>query len=172
MATEHRREGIFLASDTAYRHPPDSGLRTDSLVQNVYNLAWKLALLARTDARAGLCLAKELFSDTLGAEERCIKLKEQVSLGNRRSNATGLHMGQRYTTSNAVVDDGTPFPPRQRDQVLNYEPTTHPGAYLPHAWVQHTERRISTLDILEHGHFGLIVGIAGKPWESVAAKGS
>ncbi|KAK7413666.1 hypothetical protein QQX98_007448 [Neonectria punicea] len=215
VATEYRRERIFLAGDAAHRHPPASGLGTNSSVQDAYNLAWKLALVLKGQAGDGLldsynqerqpigkqivdhaittlyemtqlapvlgfqqgqtqeqgfASLKELFSDAPGAEERRIKLEEQVSLGNRRSNAIGLHMGQRYTASNAVVDDGTPFPPRQRDPVLYYEPTTHPGAYLPHAWVQHAERRISTLDILEHGRFGLIVGIGGKPWESAAAK--
>jgi len=56
-----------------------------------------------------------------------------------------------------------------RDPIHYYEPTTHPGAFLPHAWVEHAGQRISTLDIVGHGQFGLVVGIGGGPWVPAAA---
>ncbi|KAF4996341.1 hypothetical protein FDECE_12485 [Fusarium decemcellulare] len=213
VAKEYRRQRVFLAGDAAHRHPPASGLGTNTSVQDSYNLAWKLALVLKGKAGEGLldsydherqpigkqvvdhaittlyeqtqmshvlgfnkgrsreqgyASLDDLFSDSPDAEERREKLEEQIALGNRRSNAIGLHMGQRYKTSSAVIDDGTPFPPHQRDPVLFYEPTTHPGAYLPHAWVQSGTQLISTLDILQQGQFGLIVGIGGKPWELAA----
>jgi 2,4-dichlorophenol 6-monooxygenase len=79
-----------------------------------------------------------------------------------------VELGQRYT-SRAVIDDGTPFPAPTRDPVLYYHPTTHPGAYLPHAWVEHNRRKVSTLDLAGHGRFCLIVGIGGEPWAKAAA---
>ncbi|KAM5354618.1 hypothetical protein ACJ41O_001265 [Fusarium nematophilum] len=215
VAKEYRRQRVFLAGDAAHRHPPASGLGTNTSVQDAYNLAWKLSLVLKGLAGDGLldsydqerqpigkqvvdhaittlyeqtqmsrvlgfnkgrsreqgyASLEELFSDVPDAEERRGKLEEQIALGNRRSNAIGLHMGQRYKESSAVIDDGTPFPPHDRDPVLFYEPTAHPGAYLPHAWVQFERRLISTLDILRHGHFGLIVGIGGKPWELAATQ--
>ena len=214
VASEYRRGRILLAGDAAHRHPPASGLGTNTSIQDTYNLAWKLALVLKGQAgdrlldsydqerqptgkkvvdhaittlyemtqfasvlgfqrgqsrEQGMASLEELFSDAPGSEERRLKLEYQVALGNRRSNAIGMHMGHRYANSNAVIDDGTPFPPHQRDPVLYYEPTTHPGAYLPHAWVQHEQRQISTIDIVEHGKFGLLVGIGGKPWEAAAA---
>lgn len=115
----------------------------------------------------GFAKLEELFSDVPGAEERRTHLAEMLKLQDRRSNAIGIQLGQRYT-SRAVVDDGTPFPAHVRDPILYYEPTTHPGGYLPHAWVEHEGRRISSLDILKHGEFGLIVGIGGAPWVAAA----
>ena len=87
---------------------------------------------------------------------------------NYRSNALGVELGHRYI-SRAVVDEGTPFPGFTRDPDLYYHPTTHPGGYLPHAWVEHDHRQISTLDLAGHGRFCLIVGIGGQPWADAAA---
>ncbi|KAK7420789.1 hypothetical protein QQX98_002593 [Neonectria punicea] len=213
VATKYRIGRIFLAGDAAHRHPPSSGLGSNTCVQDAYNLAWKLAMVLKGQAsetlldtynqerqpvgkqvvdhaiktlydmaalpkalgfqrgqsrEAGFASLEELFSDADGAAERREFLEEQVKLGNRRSNALGVQLGHRYTDSSAVVNDGTPFPTLQRDPVLYYEATTHPGAYVPHAWLQHEKARISTLDIFEHGRFGLIVGIGGKPWETAA----
>ncbi|KEF54724.1 uncharacterized protein A1O9_09166 [Exophiala aquamarina CBS 119918] len=212
-ATENCRGPIFLAGDAAHRHPPASGLGSNTCVQDAYNLAWKLALVVSSKAGNSLLesynqerqpIAKQivghaiqtlynfarvpealgfqqgqsieegykslddLFSDVPGAEQRRVLLREAIDLQNRRSNALGLHLGQRYTDSNAVVDAGTPFPAYRRDPVLHYEPTTHPGAYLPHAWIEVKTCRMSTIDILDQGHFGLIVGIGGDPFIAAA----
>ncbi|KAI5917613.1 FAD binding domain-containing protein [Camillea tinctor] len=128
-----------------------------------------LAFQQGQSRESGNDMLESLFSDATGAEERRRKLQEEVKKNNRRSNALGLQLGQRYGSSTAVISDGTPFPPLQGDPVLDYEPTTHPGAFLPHAWVERDGRRLAVLDILEHGRFGLIVGIGGKPWETAAA---
>ncbi|KAJ4245244.1 hypothetical protein NW762_014114 [Fusarium torreyae] len=213
VATEYRRGRVFIAGDAAHRHPPASGLGSNTCIQDAYNLAWKLALVIKGQAEGrllgsyeqerqpigkqivdhaiqtlydmtalpkvlgfqrgqtreqGFASLQALFSDAPGAEQRRKELEEQVSVGNRRSNALGIHLGQRYKESVAVISDGTPFPPLRLDPILDYEPTTHPGAYLPHAWVECRKKRLSTLDVLEHGSFGLIVGIGGQPWETAA----
>ena len=111
---------------------------------------------------------KALFTDAEGQQQRRDELKEVIDLQNLRSNALGMQLGHRYADSEAVVDDGTPFPPLRRDPILCYEPTTHPGGYLPHAWVELQHSRISTLDIIQEGSFGLIVGIGGAPFVAAA----
>ncbi|KEF51585.1 uncharacterized protein A1O9_12220 [Exophiala aquamarina CBS 119918] len=118
----------------------------------------------------GMASLQWLFSDVTEAVERRAKVEEVIKLGDKRSNALGLQLGQRYTNSGAVIDDGTPFRPHTRDPTLYYEPTTHPGAFLPHAWLEYEKRRVSTLDVLKYGKFGLIVGIGGTPWASAAVK--
>lgn len=212
-ATENRRGRFLLAGDAAHRHPPASGLGSNTCVQDAYNLAWKLALVVSGKAgdrlldsynqerqpvakqivghaiqtlynfaripealgfrhgqsiEEGYKSLEELCSDTPEAEQRRAELKEAVDLQHRRSNALGMQLGHRYEGSNAVVYDGTPFPPFKRDPVLYYQPTTHPGAYLPHAWVEVNRQRLSTLDILAHGQFNLIVGIGGDPFARAA----
>ncbi|KAF5962366.1 2,4-dichlorophenol 6-monooxygenase [Fusarium bulbicola] len=117
----------------------------------------------------GFAKLEELFSDADGASERREFLRKTIDRGIRRSNPLGVHLGHRYANSVAVVDDGTPFPEYDQDPVLFYHPTTHPGAYVPHAWIELNQKRISVLDNFEHGSFGLVVGIGGKPWEEAAA---
>ena len=49
------------------------------------------------------------------------------------------------------------------------QPTTRPGAKLPHVWlVDATGRRVSTLDVTGHGRFSLITGLAGGAWVRAA----
>jgi 2,4-dichlorophenol 6-monooxygenase len=43
LAERYRSGRIFLAGDAAHRHPPTTGLGLNSGVQDVHNLAWKLA---------------------------------------------------------------------------------------------------------------------------------
>jgi 2,4-dichlorophenol 6-monooxygenase len=144
----------------------------DRAIQNLKNqgaAVEALELQRDQSPEAAWATVKQLATDAPGAAERRDALAAAVALQNYRSNAHGVELGQRYT-SRAVVDDGTPFPEPARDPVLYYQPTTHPGGYLPHAWVEHDGRKVSTLDLAGHGRFCLIVGIGGEPWAQAAAK--
>ena len=80
----------------------------------------------------------------------------------------GVEMNQRYH-STAVVTDGQPEPAADRDMELHYQPTTWPGARLPHAWVYDRKgSKLSTLDLTGHGQFTLITGIGGEGWIAAA----
>lgn len=67
-----------------------------------------------------------------------------------------------------MVPDGTPEPTYARDPELYYHPTTWPGARLPHVWVEHQGKRVSTLDLCGHGRFTLLTGIGGEGWIAAA----
>jgi 2,4-dichlorophenol 6-monooxygenase len=69
-----------------------------------------------------------------------------------------------------VVGDGTPFPPYHRDPQLHYHSTTHPGAYLPHVWLERNQTRLSTLDLARGGRFSLLTGIGGRHWIEAATR--
>ncbi|HJT91788.1 MAG TPA: FAD-dependent monooxygenase, partial [Mycobacterium sp.] len=143
----------------------------DRAMKSVENQAAAIAALGLRRGQSpeeGWASLNELASDAPGAAERREALAAAVALQHYRSNANGVELGQRYTSS-AVIDDGTPFPEPPRDPELYYHPTTHPGGYLPHAWVEHQHRKISTLDLAGHGRFCLIVGIGGEPWAQAAA---
>ena len=49
-------------------------------------------------------------------------------------------MNQRYRSA-AVITDGQPEPAFAKDAELHYQPTTWPGARLPHAWLFGDGRR-------------------------------
>lgn len=108
-----------------------------------------------------------LFDDTPEAAERRRLLDEAVTLGNYRSNAIGMELGQRYR-SGAIADNGQEFPEPTRDPELFYEPTSTPGAYIPHAWIEFDRHQISTLDIVGKGSLTLITGLGGAAWERAA----
>jgi hypothetical protein len=46
-----------------------------------------------------------------------------------------------------------------------------PGSRVPHAWVQHGGKRVSTLDLVGHD-FTLLTGDDGAPWTEAAASAS
>src|SRR2546422_5763054 len=97
----------------------------------------------------------DLFEDTAHGRKRRKALRDAVELQNYQFNCHGVEMGQVYTSS-AVVRDGTARPAPTRDPELYYHPSTFPGAYLPHAWVQRGQERLSTLDLVGHGRFTLL----------------
>ena len=137
-------------------------------LRNKRKVGEALGLRRGQPAEEGWRALRSLFADEPGAEERRRALTAAVELQYHRSNAHGIDIGQRYTSS-TIVDDGTPFPEPARDPALYYHPTTHPGAHLPHVWLEKHRRPVSTLDLVGHGRFSLIVGISGSAWEEAAA---
>ncbi len=102
-------------------------------------------------------------------EQRRAQLADAVRLQNYQFNAHGVELDQRYA-SGAVLDDATPWPAPDRDPELYHHPTTHPGARLPHAWVEKDRVRLSTLDLAGHGELTLLTGVGGEPWAEAAGK--
>jgi len=100
--------------------------------------------------------------------ERRDALFAAFDLMNGQFNAHGVEMGQRYESS-AVVGDGTPFPGFTRDADLYYEPTTHPGAPLPHVWLERGTEQLSTLDLCAYDRFTLLLGVGGARWAEAAS---
>lgn len=108
-----------------------------------------------------------LFADTERGAQRRDALLKSLDVQEGQFNAIGVELGQRYEKG-AVVSDGTPFPPYDRDPDLYYHPTTHPGAYLPHVWLERDRERISTIDLAGKGAFSVITGIGGQEWIDAA----
>lgn len=82
----------------------------------------------------------------------------------------GVEMNQRYA-SGAVLTGGQVAPAPNADMELYYQPTTFPGARLPHAWLYDSKgQKYSTLDLCGHGQFTLLTGIGGADWIAAAEK--
>ncbi|KAA9160886.1 FAD-dependent monooxygenase [Amycolatopsis acidicola] len=103
-----------------------------------------------------------------GAAKRAA-VRQAMDLKNYEFNAHGVELGQHYT-STAVAGDGVPRPEPERDPELYYQPSTTPGARLPHAWVGNSNRKVSTHDLAPYGQFTLLTGITGERWAEAAAK--
>ncbi len=78
--------------------------------------------------------------DTPAAEAQREALREAIAFKVYEFDAHGVEMNQRYSSS-AVVTDGQPEPAFEQDPELHYQPTTWPGARLPHVWLYRPRRR-------------------------------
>jgi 2,4-dichlorophenol 6-monooxygenase len=158
----------LLESYDAERQPVGRQI-VDRANQSVGEMgAWLGPIGLRGDQTAEEANAQldELFGPN--GEGRRQELFKGLEVMNGQFNAHGVELGQRYESS-AVVGDGTPFPAYERDPDLHYQPSSHPGSPLPHAWLGRDTHDISTLDLCGYEHFTLITGADGGPWERAAA---
>ena len=81
--------------------------------------------------------------------------------------AHGTEMNQVYA-STAIIDDGSPPIEYASDPRLHYQPSARPGSRLPHAWVSHRGKRVSTLDLTAPEQFTLLTRNRGGAWIEAA----
>ncbi|NUL49036.1 2,4-dichlorophenol 6-monooxygenase [Cellulosimicrobium funkei] len=207
---------VFCGGDATHRHPPSSGLGSNTCMQDAFNLAWKLAFAVKGWAGHGLLetyseervpvgaqivaranqsrleyaplrecfdtanpdgthsvetgLARLRATTPEGAKLRA-KVAEALEVKNYEFNAQGVELNQRYTSTAVVIDPTAGEEVFARDPQLYVQPTTRPGAKLPHAWLVGTDgHRISTLDVTGQGKFTLITGLSGQAWKQAATR--
>jgi 2,4-dichlorophenol 6-monooxygenase len=126
--------------------------------------------LATAKAVANLA---NLRNNTPDAAAQRRELKEAIDIKRYEFQAHGVEMNQRYDSA-AVVKDGTAETPFSRDSDLYHQPSSRPGAHLPHARVLRKGKEISTLDLCGNGRFTVLTGISGAGWveavEKIASK--
>lgn len=213
-ATHYSKGRVFCGGDATHRHPPSSGLGSNTCIQDGFNLGWKLAYVVK--GHAGLELLesysqerapvgkqivmranqsrldyapfKECFQfhngvDSVekllahvkaptpqGAEVRQ-KLQAALELKNDEFNAQGIELNQRYVSSAVIADPDAQEEVWKQDPIRHLQPTTRPGAKIPHAWlVNEKGMKVSTLDVVGKGHFTLVTGLAGRAWVDAATE--
>ncbi len=161
----------LLDTYTAERQPVGEQVvnRAMKSVRNMLPISDALGFAPGQDEAAAWANVHELFSDTPHGRERRQILRDAVDLQNYQFNCHGVELGQMYTSA-AVVQDGTLRPTPTRDPELYHQPTTHPGASVPHAWVQRGQERLSTLDLVGRGRFTLMTGVGGDAWREAAMR--
>ena len=82
LARHYRQGRVFIAGDAAHIHPPTGGQGMNTGIQDAYNLAWKLALVASG-------AAPETLLDSYEAERRPVGA-EVVA----RTRAASVHLGR------------------------------------------------------------------------------
>ncbi len=208
VATHYSKGRVFCAGDAVHRHPPSSGLGSNTCLQDAFNLAWKLAYVVRGYAGPKLLESYSLERQPVGAQvvaranqsrldygplNACLRdmqapnpveaglaelsspgpagvarraaLADALQLKNTEFNALGVESNQRCV-SEAVIPDPDDAPEQwRRDPTLYAQPTTRPGAKIPHAWLVGPDgHRISTLDLVGKGAFTLLTGLSGTAW--------
>jgi 2-polyprenyl-6-methoxyphenol hydroxylase-like FAD-dependent oxidoreductase len=163
LADRYRDRRVFLAGDAVHLVIPTGGLGMNTGVGDAIDLGWKLAATLAGWGGPALLDAYEIERRQVG--ERNVGASRYASLGRRKWRAQyrpnirertpegeatranlvrvaeveqrksnemiGAELGYRYVDSPIVCD--LPGGPEHRLRV--YEPTTWPGARLPHAWL-------------------------------------
>ena len=102
------------------------------------------------------------------AEKQRQALREAIAFKKYEFVAHGVEMNHRYN-SNSVLTGGDKEPEFKKDKELFYQPTTYPGARIPHAWVyDKTGVKHSLLDLCGKGNFSIFTGIGGEEWLKAA----
>jgi len=163
LADRYRDGRVFLAGDAVHLVIPTGGLGMNSGVGDAIDLSWKLA--ATLQGWGGPALLDSYDSERRQVGERNVGASRYASLGRRKWHAQyrpnirentpegaatrenlvrvasveqpksnemiGAELGYRYVDSPIVC--ALPGGPEHRFRV--YEPSTWPGARLPHAWL-------------------------------------
>ena len=163
LADHYRKGRVFLAGDAAHLVIPTGGLGMNTGVGDAVDLSWKLAATLQGWAGPAILASYEIERRQVG--DRNIGASRYASLGRRKWRAMyrpniretspegaatrenlarvadieqrktnemiGAELGYRYVGS-PIIDD---VPGGPEHLFREYEPTTWPGARLPHVWL-------------------------------------
>ena len=184
LVDRYRGRRVFLVGDAAHLNPPWGGHGFNTCVGDAVNIGWKLAAVLQGWAPASLLDSyeperrpvaqrtiaaagdQEAFTatrfagrdaDAEGPDGDAVRaeLAQALQVKDPEFHSLGLVLGYDYADSPVVVPDGSTPPPHH---VVDFVPSAHPGARLPHAWLT-TDRSVH--DELGDG-FTLLV-TAGDP---------
>jgi 2-polyprenyl-6-methoxyphenol hydroxylase-like FAD-dependent oxidoreductase len=179
VAEQYRHGRIFLAGDAAHEMPPTGGFGMNTGVQDVHNLAWKLAAVLKGVASPKLLdtynderqpVARAITEQSLinaTSMGRLEQTKKNASARPEYLNEQGMIFGASYV-SRAVVPDGTEAP-CVNDPVTDYVPSARPGGRAPHVYFERDGQQASTIDVVGNG-FALLTASGGQAWIEAANK--
>jgi putative polyketide hydroxylase len=176
VSDRYRAGNVFLAGDAAHEMPPTGGFGLNTGVQDVHNLAWKIAAVLRGDADEDLLDSYHAERQPLGTIITQNSLANAMSMGRTENkagvlprreflNEQGLIFGASYDSA-AVVSDGTPAVALE-DMVTQYVPSARPGSRAPHVWLKRGNEEISSIDLFGP-RFVLMTGAQGDAWQRAA----
>jgi 2,4-dichlorophenol 6-monooxygenase len=163
-----RAEPNLLDSYNDERQPVGRQVIDRAMTSHVQIEPWSQAIglrpgMSKADAKTNI---DELFGNSEAGEQRRKAVLEGVELMDYQFNAHGVELGQRYRSKGIASSE--PFPELKRDPDLYFQPSTVPGSHLPHVWLQHDGKQVSTLDLATYDGFTLIIGAGGKAWADAA----
>jgi putative polyketide hydroxylase len=171
LADRFREGRCFLVGDAAHLMPPTGAFGGNSGIHDAHNLAWKLAMVIRGEAGAGLLDTYDVERRpviTATLEQALARLQKWFQDPARRLPPPvelvedyDVVFGQRYDRG-AVLPDALP-PDRPFEPFATL--SAHPGTRAPHLVVERHGKRMSILDLFGRG-FTLLC--ADEPWRRAA----
>ncbi|KAG5785405.1 hypothetical protein H9Q73_000986 [Fusarium xylarioides] len=166
MSTNGR---VFIAGDAAHVMPPTGGMGGNTGIQDVHNLAWKLAYVLRERASSSLL-------QTYDTERRPVAellMRQAYSRLQKRVFRTTpdepelpdivCEIGYRYPSA-AATHIQNPSSDQYEDP---HAPLVSPGSRLPHVLLLRDTSQISTLDLIKTNFVLFTIG-QSSPWIEAA----
>ncbi|KAK6949050.1 hypothetical protein Daesc_009123 [Daldinia eschscholtzii] len=146
-----------------------SWIRANQSLRNQRSL-WETLGITEPTLEARLKVQNEISADSPEGRARRERLSKVFRTIDVEEHGLGMEMNQRYVSSATYQADQGEMPAFTRDRVRYYQPTTYPGARLPHAWLGNhiPSKYISTIDLAGKGQFTLFTGIGGQHWKKAA----
>jgi len=164
LADKYGEGRVFLAGDATHLVVPAGGLGMNTGVGDAIDLSWKLAAMLKGWGGPGLLASYEIERRQIGARnvaasgfavrgrrawraayrpnirdhtpagaETRAKLAQIANVEQRKSNEMiGAELGYRYVGSPVIWPESADGP---KHNLMEYVPTTWPGARLPHVWL-------------------------------------
>lgn len=188
VADQLQHGRIFLAGDAAHQMPPWAGQGANSGIADAHNLAWKLATVLKDKAGPGLLSTYDIERLPVGrtaaevsasaADERgVISMKIKPSMISSVFKRAYIISGHGYTYSSPATVPENTLPiggltwRAWSIPSLGLALDGRPGSRAPHIWIEHQDKRISTLDLFGKS-FVLVAGSDGEAWYAAARKAS
>jgi 2-polyprenyl-6-methoxyphenol hydroxylase-like FAD-dependent oxidoreductase len=163
LADRYQEERVFLAGDAVHLVIPTGGLGMNTGVGDAIDLSWKLAatlqgwggpnllasyeierrqvgernVAASTFAARGRNQWRSMWRPNIrdatpeGAQTRAELVRVAQHEQSKGNKMTGAELGYRYEDTPLIAEE----PGGPEHNVMEYVPTTWPGARLPHAWL-------------------------------------
>lgn len=156
IAKQYRVNRVFLAGDAAHRLPPTGGFGMNTGIQDVHNLAWKLAMVIKGQAEESLLdtyftervqIANTNISWSLNNAKRFEKIFTALAQNDLVTFGEALQ-DQTHHINNILLDLGFVYGVEYQTQE-NYKPSAKVGARAPHCWLLKDKEQISTLDLYD-----------------------
>ena len=172
---------VFLVGDSGHTMPPFKAGGANTAIQSAHNLAWKLAAVLQGAAEPALLSTYHAERHPVGrfAAHQSLTGPTVVLIDvddqgpglppEEEASMFSLLIGYQYRSAAVVTDQPAPADPDAASLVE--ELRGQPGTRVPHVWVQHRGRRVSTLDLLGTS-FTLLTTEDGAPWAAAAAGAS
>lgn len=168
IAKQYRVGRVFLAGDAAHRLPPTGGFGMNTGIQDVHNLAWKLAMVINEQAKDSLLdsyytervqIAKTNTSWSTVNAERFVKIFTALAQNDLTTFEEELKDQSRHV-NNVLLDLGFIYGSEYQTQE-KYKPSTQIGARAPHCWLGNNK---STID-LYNNQFVLVCSPEAHYWQ-------
>lgn len=157
IAKQYRIGRLFLAGDAAHRLPPTGGFGMNTGIQDVHNLAWKLAMVLNGQADQSLLdtyftervqIAKTNTFWSMSNAKRFEKIFTALEANDLDTFKEALK-DQEHHVNNILLDLGFVYGSEYQNQGT-YTPSAQVGARAPHCWLMQENKQISILDLFDH----------------------